>query len=159
MYFNQLTTVESVKSQFSRLCAEHHPDLGGSAETFTAIYREYLEALKRLDRTTSTGSDNKQHTYFFDGISEAAIADKLGQMLALRMPGVKVALIGKWLWTLGDTRAYRDQLKALGCRYSGDKESWYYHTGTYRKRGKRPASWDSMRKSYGATEYSTDDAR
>lgn len=158
-YFENLSTVEQVKAHFGRLAREHHPQLGGSAQVFGEIYSQYLSALKALDRSQSVGSDNKQHTYFYAEVEEREIAEMLGRILGLKMPGVTVALIGKWLWTRGDTKPYREQLKALGCRYSGDKESWYFHTGTYRKRSGRSASFAGMAQKYGYREFNAEEAR
>lgn len=158
-YFGTLKTVEEIKAHFGRLAREHHPQIGGDTATFSAIYQEYQSALKSLDRSTSTGSDNKSHTYFYSEVEEREIADMLGRMLGLKMPGVTVALIGKWLWTRGDTKPYREQLKALGCRYSGDKESWYFHTGKYKKRSGRSASFSGMAQKYGYREFSQSEAQ
>lgn len=156
-YFNGFKTVEEIKKRFANLAADHHPALGGDAATFGAIHAEYLAALKLCDGQMSKGSDNKEHRYFFNGVTEAATADQLGKLLGLKMPGVVVALIGTWLWVRGETKDYKESLKGLGCRWSGDKSSWYWHQGTYRKRGKTPASFQGMAAKYGYREFTNED--
>ena len=42
--------------------------------------------------------------------------------------GIKLEIVGRWLWISGATFAVRDGLKQLGFRYSGNKQSWYWRS-------------------------------
>lgn len=40
---------------------------------------------------------------------------------------INVELCGTWLWIDGDTYGARDELKKLGCKWSRNKQKWYWH--------------------------------
>lgn len=155
MYFSNQQSVETVKKEFTRLAHVYHPSIPdtGNEEIFKAIYSEYLTVLKNLDRSVSPSSNGEQqHTYYFDVKAEQAVVETLGRLFSLQMQSVTVALVGKWLWIKGLTQPHKEELKALGCRWSGDKEAWYWHTGkTFRSKG-RPQAWNSIVSKYGYQE-------
>lgn len=39
--------------------------------------------------------------------------------------GLTAEMDRTWLWVTGDTRAYKESLKALGFHFSGKREAWY----------------------------------
>ena len=41
--------------------------------------------------------------------------------------GINVELCGSWLWIDGETYEVREQLKKLGCKWSRNKQKWYWH--------------------------------
>ena len=49
-----------------------------------------------------------------------------------------VEVCGTWVWVGGETKAHKEELKALGMRFSGKKSKWYWSAGLGkgRKRGK-----------------------
>ena len=42
------------------------------------------------------------------------------------MESVTVEESGSWLWISGDTRPHKEELKALGCRWSKKRSAWYW---------------------------------
>ena len=48
---------------------------------------------------------------------------------------ISVELCGSWLWISGDTRNFKDYIKATGCKWSGKKKMWYWHPGDFKRRG------------------------
>lgn len=157
-FFENTITVEAIKALYKALAKQHHPDLGGDTETMKAINAQYLEALKAMNGKESAGSDGKAHQYYYNQEAEQAVMDKLRDLQSLRMPdSIKIALIGTWIWVRGEARPFKEQLKALNCRWSGEKESWYFHSGPYRRSGKKGGSFGSMAMKYGYKEFANQD--
>lgn len=63
--------------------------------------------------------------------------------------GVDVELCGTWLWIDGNTYEAKEQLKALGCRWSRNKKRWYWHDGK-RKWGNGKTHMEDIRAKYGS---------
>jgi hypothetical protein len=63
----------------------------------------------------------------------AAIAEEfkatLDKLMTLNLEGVKVELIGSWLWVSGNTKPIKDELKALNFRWCPKKDGqpWTWH--------------------------------
>lgn len=160
-HFSDTNTVERVKARYAALAAFMHPSAGGSQADYDAMEQEYIAVLKTLDgyiEPASPDNGNKERQYKFDETIEKGLAEKIGALLALKMAGVRIALIGTWIWTKGDTKPFAAVLKSAphSMRYSGDKESWYFHFGHYQKRGRKTASFSSMAARYGYKEFSSE---
>lgn len=131
-FFTGLTTVEAIKKHYRDLCKQHHPDLGGDEETMKAVNAQYQDALKGSHGQQSFDEDGKTHTYTYNAEREEEIAQKLRELLALKMEGVDIYLIGCWVWIKGDTKPHRDALKNLACRWHAKNVCWYYRPEGYR---------------------------
>lgn len=125
-FFTGLNTVETIKKQYRELCKVHHPDLGGDEETMKTINAQYQQALKGCHGQKSTDENGGEHTYTYNAEREEEIAQKLRDLLALKMAGVDIYLIGVWVWIKGDTKPHKDQLKELNCRWHKKNACWYY---------------------------------
>lgn len=124
-YFAKCATVAEVKAEYRRLAMLHHPDRGGDTATMQEVNAQYHAALKRMDGQTTTGTDNKPHTYRYDQQRESEIAAALAKILRIKMDAT-VALIGNWIWITGDTKPVKEQLKALGCCWHAKRVAWYW---------------------------------
>ena len=83
----------------------------------------------------------------------AEYADLINQLL--HIPGLIIELCGSWLWVTGKTYEAREQLKALGFRFSRKKQAWYFHSEPYHKHGKSEKSMQDIRDMYGSEKYAT----
>lgn len=124
-YFTTFTTVESIKAEYRRLAMIHHPDRGGSTAVMQQINAEYKEALKRCNGQTSKGSDGQDHTYRYDEAVEQEVMDALHKILRIKMQA-DIAVIGAWIWVLGDTKPVKEELKAVGCMWHAKRVAWYW---------------------------------
>lgn len=157
-YFTNPTTLEELKAQYKKLAFKYHPDCGGDTETMQKINAEYdaLHAELKFKHRNAQGEEytSKSRTEW-GGTDEAPeefrdLIDKL-----IHIPGITVELCGSWLWVTGNTRDVKDDLKALGFRFSSNKSAWYYHRDGYRKHGKSTKTMDEIRTMYGSQAYST----
>lgn len=157
MFFNGLTTVAEIKSEYRNLVWIHHPDRGGETETMQALNNEYQASLELCDGQVTRGSDEKDHTYHYNQDVEQAITDKIDELLRLKLPGIEIWLIGVWVWIDGDTRPAKEQLKTAGCRWHSKRKKWYWKVGNYRTRYNAKASFADIASVYGVTSFENKD--
>lgn len=145
-YFGNCETIEDVKAEFKKWAKKLHPDCGGDEAEFVkmkAEYDEVFEALKYTFRNAQGATYTKETT---DENAEAYAEVVLKMM---KMEGVKVELIGTWLWATGATKAYKDELKALGFKWSAKKCAWSWHSSPYYRHSRRKTTMDDIRRTYG----------
>lgn len=150
-HFTTCTTAEELKETYRRLCKQWHPDLNPdprAAETMKEINAEYDEVWPKLkDRHRSQKGETytaKEQTQERPEIFRAVI------MAAVHMENVTIEICGRWLWISGETRPYKDILKALGCRWAPKKAAWYYHAPGEWSPSRGRASMDDIRSFYGS---------
>lgn len=142
-YFKGIKNLDELKEQFRNLCKIHHPDLGGDEETMKAINNEYQEFLKTQDfeaEGCKTSAD-----------IEEAIRNIIEETIVY--PGLKVELCGRWVWFTGETKKYKEQLKALGCFWAKKKVAWYWRPADEKKGNRKPLSLEKIRAKYGSKEF------
>lgn len=66
--------------------------------------------------------------------------------------GIKLEVVGRWLWISGATFTVKEGLKQLGFRYSANKQSWYWRSDEDRSTNSKPVPIELIRKKYGSNE-------
>ena len=152
--FEHLQTVEEVKKLYRTKAFEFHPDCGGSDELMKELNNAYHAKLKSLNGQESKDNANKTHQYYYNEKIEQELIEKIYSLQTLRMQNVEIALIGTWLWITGNTKPYAEQLgkNGLGLRFSGEKQAWYFHTGSYHRRSAKSGNFSAMAMKYGYTK-------
>ena len=152
MYFMGCETIEDVKARFKELAKRLHPDNGGNAEEFKKMMSEYTIAFNRYKnkhKATNEGQDSNHEGSSTETAEEfAELIEKL-----LKMEGVKIEIIGSWIWLTGNTYAYRDQIKELRFFWSTTHKAWYY-TGEDKK-GRQKGRYrkvNDLKKKWGCTD-------
>lgn len=143
-FFGEIRSEDELKSKFKDLANRFHPDRGGNVEIMQAINAQYDEILECLLR----GQD-----FFGVGLEDRLAEDKelrskIEEISGLE--GLEIELCGNWLWITGDTIQHRDILKGKGFRWARKKQSWYFYTGEYKKRGKKTYSLEEIRDVHGS---------
>lgn len=139
-------TMEQLKAEYKTLIKQHHPDLGGTEEAMAEINAEYDWLAEQLPMTNSKGEtyQPKPET------REAPEAFRAAVMATLHMTGVDLELCGNWLWATGNTKAFKEQLKTAGYKWSANKSAWYWHAEGYRKHGRKTLTLDQIRARFGS---------
>jgi hypothetical protein len=150
-FFAGLQTVEEIKSHYRRLAVKYHPDKGGDLRIMQAINQQYHDALKRCDGQTRTEGE-KEYRYKYEADVEQAVVDKIAVLIGLGHEDLTIALIGTWLWVTGNTRAHKDQLKALGLKYHAGREAWFFNVKPWRG-GRSRAGLAGLAMKYGYREF------
>lgn len=66
--------------------------------------------------------------------------------------GIRLEIVGKWLWLSGTTFGVKEALKQLGFRYSPDKKSWYWRSEEDRSSNEKPIPLDMIREKFGSRQ-------
>ena len=154
-YFADCQTVEEVKAKYRKLARENHPDLGGDPEAMKAINNQYEQALKHCDGQTSTGTDDKEHTYKYNAEAEAKIMEIIQKLIAIVADAkVEIILIGRWIWITGDTKPLKESFKELDCKWHRDRSCWFWRSASDRGRG-QGGNLEELAIKYGCQDFST----
>ena len=132
---------------------KHQHDNGGSEENINKINAEYDEIFKKLkngyehSESYKNATDRQKQTY--NTVKDQKLREMIIQLS--RFKGLVIELCGVWLWVSGDTKQYKEELKALGLHYASQKRCWYIHFDDFVKYGKKNCSMAYIRRKYGST--------
>jgi len=155
-WFEGCTNEGAIKARYRELAKVHHPDLGGCCATMQAINAAYEVALKADYKAQGMDDSKAQWRWEMD----AEVAAKVAELLKVQAE-IRIELCGLWLWITGETRAAKDQLKALGCRWAPKKGCWYWRRESdagYRRHS-RTLSLEQIRAKYGSNELRAEEQR
>ena len=159
-YILNVTTLEELKKEYKRLAMQYHPDLGGDTEIMKAINNEYdylFELLKFTHKNKDGEYYTKENTQDAAAETPEVWKDIINSLIQLHMIDVTVEVIGSFLWISGNTKPYKDQLKALKFKWSTNKSAWYLAPDGYRKSSKLTFNLDDISSYYGSSKINTED--
>jgi len=142
---------EGLKKAYRKACLKHHPDKGGNVEVMKLVNAAY-DFLKKCTSwwTGEQVRKAKRTTPLTETMQN--LIDKIKGF-----QGIKMEIVGSWLWVSGETKAVKEQLKKFGFKFSFNKKSWYYHEdSTYRRRSKKNFSMDDIRNIHGSQDLETE---
>lgn len=149
MYLHDCKTLDELKAAYRKWTKKLHPDCGGSDEQMKALNAEYEKFFTILkDRHNATADEAHQTT-------ETA-AEFIEILEALRnCSGLVIEQCGSWLWISGATYQHRVELKSAGCRWSKNKNAWYWrHDESRPERHHKSMSMEWIRTKYGSETVS-----
>lgn len=155
-YFKNCQSLEEAKSLYKKLARQNHPDLGGDTRIMQEINAEYAhfqsEFAYHSERTRQqqAHAEGKKTSADYHNLNEVAEVLRIKIETALNM-GLEVELCGLWVWVSGDTKLYKEELKALGFRWSPDKAAWYFPGVPTFNRSRH--SMDEIRRIYGSQRF------
>lgn len=147
-YFKECKTIEDVKQEFKKLAKMLHPDCGGDENEFKSMMNDYNAAFERLKNVHI----NKDGETYEKATTETAaeFAEIINKVIF--MTGVKIEIIGSWVWLSGNTMAYKDAIKAAGFWWSKSKKAWYYTGEKEHKKIRGHYSMTGLREKWGSVE-------
>ena len=153
-YFAQCRCSEDLKELYYKLAMENHPDRGGDLETMKAINAEFDSAFLRLKDIHRSIKDETE-PYYTAKKSTTETAGEFRDIIEalLKMDGITVELIGRWIWVTGNTKEYKDTLKAMGFRWAPKKLAWSWHKDEDWTSSRGKYSLDDIRARYGSIQF------
>jgi len=153
-YFDGCKDEQEIKSRYRDLAKKHHPDLGGDIEIMKAVNNAYEQALKGAYRKAGMDEEKVNARWAMD----EEIAEMAMRVLRLKKD-LQVELCGVWLWISGNTFSAKEELKVLGCRFSGSKKTWYWRREIdgLDKWHKKAISLEEIRAKYGSVVLAYDE--
>ena len=142
---------KGLKDAYKNASLKHHPDRGGDLEIMKLVNAAY-DYLKKCDSwwTGEQARKAKKMTPLTETMEKLIL-----ELQTIK--GIKIEIIGSWLWVSGETFPCRAFLKKLGFRFSRGKSSWYYHEEKFRKRSKKKFSLPEIRQMHGAEDVDKND--
>lgn len=150
--FNEAKDRKSLKSLYRKLSFENHPDRGGNEENMKIInclYEEFFYKLKDLD---SNGNEAQEETQFETSEFFMNIISEL-----VKLQGIKIELIGSWLWLSGNTFFHKDKLKELSCFWSRSKKLWYWNGDEEKKNIRTSSKFQDLKDRFGCVNIKTEE--
>lgn len=144
-YFKNITTLEELKKEYKRLAKKYHPDLNGGTtnDIMKEINAEYDNLFNKV-KNFHVNSEGKTYEKQTDETSEL-FRNIINNIINFN---IDIEIIGTWVWCF-NSYEYRDQLKALGFKYSANKKAWCWHSEKYRAR-KSKKTLAEIRDKYGS---------
>ena len=148
-FFYECETLQQVKALYKKLALEYHPDRGGDTATMQAINAEYAYATALLLKGAKLSEqDTEQELRFSEDYR--IVIEKI-----INLPGIKIEIVGLWIWVTGETKAVRQELKNAGLFYASKKLAWYYRRADLKELRGGKKSLDEIRSKYGSEEISS----
>lgn len=145
-FFNDCTTLDDVKALYRKLAFDYHPDRGGDLATMQAINAEYAYATALLVKGSKlSGKEAEQELRFSEEYRN--VVEQI-----INLPGIKIELVGLWIWVTGNTKPVKNYLRSAGLFYASKKEAWYYRSADLKEFRGGKKSLDEIRSKYGSEE-------
>ena len=157
-YFEDVTTLQELRSQYKTLLKQYHPDnADGSLEVTKVINLEYEKLFQQLKNAhTATGNASAYSKMQYDFSEDEKLREILNKVVTIA--GLNIEIIGNWIWLDGLTYPHRKYLGSIGFKWASEKKKWYFHTETFRKKSRKKLSIDDIRQYYGSTSVKNETA-
>ena len=154
-YFIDCKCIEDVKTLYRKLAFANHPDVGGDTEIMKAINAEYDEVFNQLKNKRRSMEGEIYETQAPTNEAPEEFRHIIEELI--KMEGVKVELIGRWIWVTGDTKPYLKVFKSLGFTWAPKKAAWTWHYPEDKSRSRGKYDMSKIRTMFGSTEYKRSD--
>lgn len=154
--FKKCTTIEELKKEYNKMVFKLHPDVSGYDSTidFQNMQNEFekYHALLKDTHKNVKGETYKKET------SETAkeYMDLINKLLAM---GLEVEVVGCFIWVGGNTKPHKEELKALGLKWSKHKAKWYKAPKGYKRVTKKNFTYDEIKQMFGSEKMENNTVR
>ena len=156
-WFKDCKTLEEAKELYKKLCRQYHPDMNDNdtTEAMQAINNEFTEAFKILKNRHRSESTNTTANSRENGAETAETPAEFMTIInaLVSCEGLKIELVGRWIWLTGNTFIHKNKIKDLGFRYASKKKAWYWHSPEDSCKSRKNLSLDEIKNKYGCQSF------
>lgn len=130
-----LNILKPEKAAYRAACKRYHPDINPDGAEIMKLINAAYDFLKKHLGQWSTSQRDRTETPIDEIFSEI-------------LNRIHIEVCGTWLWVTGNTRPYKDALKAAGLKFA--RKYW-------RPESRRVLSLDEIRFTFGSREIETEE--
>lgn len=163
-YFRNINDLQELRKQYKELLKAYHPDnANGSTEKCQEINAEYdrlFKVLKNKHESKQTSTDGAKadfNNYKYDFEADEALRNILQKII--HFAGITIDIVGCYIWIDGNSYPYKDVLKEIGFRWSGQRKKWYWTNSEYKRHSNKKMSYEDIQNKYGSTEIRTEERK
>ena len=121
-------------------------------DELSRVYKDQDEMLQSLKSEYSTLMSVLTESKPVEEVKEKVSLADIIKVLQERVnpEGLKLEVVGKWLWLSGATFAVKEALKQLDFKYSPDKKSWYWRAEEDRSSNEKPIPLEMIKEKFGS---------
>jgi hypothetical protein len=156
-YFDTCNSLDEAKTLYKSLARLNHPDMGGDLRTMQEINAQFAEFCATFarnegrERMNAAHAEGRKSAGDYHDLDEVAEALRVKIEFALNLAGVEVELMGFWVWLTGNTRQYKEEIKAQGFKWAHHKQAWYFAGVPSFNRHEK--TLDEIRSTYGSQKF------
>ncbi len=152
-FFQDCKTLDDVKTLYRKLAHKYHPDHGGDMIIMQELSTEYAYATAKLIKDGNLSAE--------DSDKEMRFSEEYRRVIEqiIHLPGIKIELVGLWIWVTGNTKPVRKELGKAGLYYASKKVAWYYRSADLKEFRGGKKSLDEIRNKYGSEEINSRNAK
>ncbi len=152
-------TADELKKAFRDLLMVLHPDKGGSNEDCAQLISEYESLIKRIPKKSAV--EREQHkpeaerkyrpTDFYTYDSD--FVEALVNVMKIKMDNASVEVCGWFIYVSGNTKPYKDEIKAQGFTWQSGKSMWVWKPAWYSApKNHKPWEMNKIREYYSSKQ-------
>ena len=148
---DDVTDIKEISKQYRKKIFSCHPDHGGTDGKFIELQQAYATIMASIQYT---GRRFNKETQSMEDILKNYNDALINKMMELinnlsHVKDININIMGDWIWVDGETKPYKDKIKAMNFRFSTNKKAWYWHDGKYKKRSKTSYSMSDIELRHG----------
>ena len=141
-FFANCRTLDDARAEYRKLLVLHHPDRGGSEDTFKEITTEYERFLQAM-----INSQGKKDEW---DLMDPLDKQRFGEVLQSTMDfNCRVEIIGTWIFAF-EAEVYTEELTYMGFWWSKQHKAFVWSWGTDKKMVPARMTTDNLKNRYGS---------
>jgi len=130
---------EDIKLAYRKACSLYHPDRNPAGLEMMKIVNAAYDSLKDYTAVECIDSDSTNYG--------EAINNALNSIINF---GLEIEVCGAWIWVSGDTKPFREQLKAANFKWAPKKMMWHFRPADYKSFSRGKYNMDEIRSMHGS---------
>lgn len=141
-YFKNCASVIEAAQLYKELIKVNHPLRGGNEFIFNAIVKQFTEFNEPEAEEAPKPKQEPKKIQKAQEIKELDEETKEAALKASELEGVKIEILGVWIWARGNTKDVKGDLKNIGFKWAKKKDdlsAWFYRSEAnkvFKNRGK-----------------------